>query len=72
MLSKILDILVSIINFFVNRNKTKQIEKAQVFYDKQEKVDFKSEIESVAKKAESSDPQEKADAIEAMRKLISE
>lgn len=72
MISKLLDILSSIIHYFLNFKKEKKIEEVEAIRNTQEKVEFISEIESIAKKAESIDPDEKARAIEEMRRLISE
>lgn len=72
MINKILDLLLSIINFFFSKEKRLKEKKQEVIKENQERVVFKSEIEVIAKNAESNDEKIKQDAIEKMRKLIAE
>jgi len=72
LIEKFLDIILSILSFFFNKEKRTHQKKVELINQKKADIEFKSKVEAVAKQAESSDSEKKAQAIEEMRKLISE
>lgn len=72
MLQKILNIIFIIINKFFNKHETAIKEKKDNIEIRKAEIVFETEIENIAKQAESENKKIKQDAIEKMRKLISE
>jgi hypothetical protein len=71
-ISKILEIITIFLSNFFNKKKVEKLELINKIEEKKQQVDFQSEIEKIAKNAESSNLDTKNKAIEDMRKLISE
>ncbi len=72
MINKILEIISTIINYFFFKEKRVKEKRQEIIKEHQDQVIFKSEIELIAKNAESNDAKTKQEAIEKMRKLIAE
>lgn len=72
MINKLLDLLTMLFSFLFSKPERKKIELREVAAQKKQEAIFKSDIEKIAKNAESSDPVLKQDAVDKMRKLISE
>jgi len=71
MIKKIIDIISAILSFFFNKKKEEKKELINKIEEAKIEEDFKSSVEETAKRAESDNQEEKAKAIEDMRKLIS-
>lgn len=72
MLNNLLEIIKSILSFIFNKKREEKLEVINKIEEKQQEVDFKSEVEEVVKKVESDNLNEKNKAIDDMRKLIAE
>lgn len=71
-ISKILEIISIFLSSFFNKKKVEKLEQINKIEEKQQQVDFQSEVEKIAKNAESTNLDIKNKAIEDMRKLIAE
>lgn len=72
MLQKILNIIFIIINKFFNKHETAIKEKKDNIEIRKAEIVFENEIENIAQQAESDNKKIKQEAVDKMRKLISE
>lgn len=72
MIQKIINLIELILLWFLNKDKVKKIEENNKVIKKQEEVNFRSDVETIARNVESPDEAIKAKAIEDIRKLIAE